>query len=281
MPEEAKQPVSTKTEPKVKNKAGRPTKATDETLAAILDDMALGMTEDQACAGNGVRAETFSRWKNQPEYEWLRGKAAYYRIKTLLHKQETDPSDWKRFAWQLERIYRSQYGDPAKIGVQINQQFNNGNRSFNQAELEDVRQRLDRVDLLQQKWKAGVATNAELHEHLVEKRDQLQHLIDCLEAGETPDQETQQQLYRLHEEKSDRQSPIRAVEGHVTDSNAHALLAIEAPPEPERAVPPVSQAPPEPHVRQRDKKLPVGPPSLRQRLEQEKARRGGDGKMPF
>src|SRR6266478_2913148 len=114
-----------------------------------------------------------------------------------------------------------QFGDP-KVALQINQQFNNGNHSslaHSQAELADARKILDEVALRQQKWKAGVATNAELHEHLVEKRDQLQHLINCLEAGETPDQEIQRQLYRIHEESSDRQQTIRVVEGHLANSN--------------------------------------------------------------
>jgi hypothetical protein len=35
------------------------------------------------------------------------------------------------------------------------------------------------------------------------------------------------------------------------------------------------------HVRQRDKKPHAGPPSLRQRLAQDRANRGGEGKNPF
>jgi hypothetical protein len=147
----------------------------------------------------------------------------------------------------------------------------------------------------------GIATNVELRKHFVEKRDSFQYLIDRLDAGETPDQEDQQQLYRDHEETS--RQPIRAVEGHVIDSNAHAPLAIEAPPELERAVPGTSmrasdmdpssgqrksdgdrqesQTPPE-HVRQRDRKQQAGPLSLKQSwLRQEKERRGGDGKSIF
>jgi len=300
-----------KTKPKAKRKNGRPTKGTPDRIAAILDDIALGMTEEQAVAGNGVHITTWCDWKNKPEFEGLRAKAQYARLKVLLAKQETDPDDWRRWGWQLERIFRTQFGDPAKIGVQINQQFNNGNSlALNQAELEEVRQRLDRADLLQKKWKAGVATNAELHEHLVEKRDQIQHLIDCLDAGETPDQETQQRLYRTHEETSNRQSPIRAVEGHVTGTGDHTPLAIEDAAEPERATPGTSmrasetdplsgqrkrradndgdsqesQAPPEPHVRQCDRKQSVGPLSERQRMlaqQRRSARDDGSGKRPW
>jgi hypothetical protein len=116
----------------------------------------------------------------------------------------------------------------------------------------------------------GIATNVELRKHFVEKRDSFQYLIDRLDAGETPDQEDQQQLYRDHEETS--RQPIRAVEGHVIDSNAHAPLAIDRQ---------ESQTPPE-HVRQRDRKQQAGPLSLKQSwLRQEKERRGGDGKSIF
>ena len=74
---------------------------------------------------------------------------------------------------------------------------------------------------------------------------------------------------------------------------SQAPLAIEATPpdkptlEPELVAPPVSedaaepQSAHEPHIRWRDRKTIAGPPSLRQRLEQERARRGGDGKRPW
>jgi hypothetical protein len=296
-----------KARPKAKRKNGRPAKGTPNRIAAILDDIALGMTEEQAVAGNGVHITTWCDWKNKPEFEGLRAKAQYARLKVLLTKQETDPDDWRRWGWQLERIFRTQFGDPAKIGVQINQQFNNGNSlALSQAELEDARQRLDRMDLLKRKWKMGTSTNAELREIMIKERDELQRAIDCLDAGMTPVEEAQQQLYQIHKESSggpyrqrdDRQSPIRAIEGHVTDSNDHHQLAIEDATEPERATSGTSMrasetdpssgqrqaeptAPPE-HIRQRDRKPQAGPLSLRQSwLQHEKERRGGDGKGIF
>ena len=271
--------------------------------------MSLGMSEVQACAGHDIRPETFSRWKNLPEYESLRAKAQFCRLKGLLTKMENEPGDWRKWAWQLERgQYRTLFGDPTKIGVQLNQQFNGNQPGISQEGLEETRKRLDEVDLIEQKWKTGIATNVELRKHLVQKRDGFQHLIDCLDAGDVPDQEEQQRLYLDHEETSDRQqqTPIREAVGRVVGGNEQ--LAIEDAVEPERVASggtvmrasnmdwssgqrkrfesggdrQESQAPPEPeHVRQRDRKLPNGPPSLRQRLEQEKVRRAGDGKMPF
>ena len=307
-------------EPKPKNKGGRPTKATDELMAAIFDDLSLGMTEEQACAGHDVRADTFSKWKNLPEFAWMRAKAQYCQIKRLIHKQETEPEDWKRWQWRLQCTYRAQFGEPNKIGVQINQQFNDGNLGISQTDLEDARKRLDETKRLQQNRKAGVATNAELRETMIRQIEECQHVVDCIDRGEIPSQEDQQKLYRLHEEGGDRdEEPIREAIGHVVDGKPLALEdqgGLKPAPEqelesrPKRPAPQdhsmrasdmdlssgqrkrrsdnsgdsqESQAPPEPHVRQQDRKPPVGPLSerQRQRLEQEKARRGGEGKNPF
>src|ERR1700704_2453846 len=189
-------------------KGGAPTKATDELLAAILSDMTeYGMTEAQACARHGVRAETFSRWKNLPEHEGLRAEAEAIWIKTKLDRKREladNKLDWKEPAWDLERRFKSQFGDPNKAPtLQINQQFNNGNISPNQGELEDARKRLDETKRLQQNRKAGVATNAELRETMIRQIEECQHVVDCIDRGEIPSQEDQQKLYRLHEEGSD------------------------------------------------------------------------------
>jgi hypothetical protein len=77
------------------------------------------------------------------------------------------------------RITAFNAANPTRIGLQINQQFNNGNLALNQVELDDARRRLDQTNLLEQKRKAGVATNAELREHFIEKIGEYQHLVDC------------------------------------------------------------------------------------------------------
>ena len=306
--EQPKQPVSS--EPKVKNKGGRPTKATPTLFEAVLFDLARGFTREQACARNGCSHDQWEEWEKRPEFPTLRDRALAQRIDYLLNAMEEaqkNKRDWRMYSWQLERVraYRDQFGDQAKI--QINQQFNNGNRSpyFTQEELEEARKRLDEINLRQERFRAGVATNAELREHFIEKRDQFQHLIDCLDAGETPDQETQKQLYRLHDESSNRQQePIRTVEGHVTVSHhVSGQLAIEdqigpeRESEPERPAPapqdhsmrasdmdPLSGVamPTEPPTPWRDRKPLAGPLSTRQRwLAEERVRKGGEGKRPW
>jgi hypothetical protein len=307
-PKQSKPPVSiepTDAQPKVAetvpnervSKRGRlnegaPTKATDETLAAILDDMAqYGMTQQQAAAGHGVSPETFSRWKADPKYEGLRDRAQYIQIKNLMAKFENaPPGEYKRFGWLLEKIYRLQYGDPAKIGVQLNQQFNGSGPVIDSARLEEMRKRLDEIDLIQAHWKAGTATNDELRKILIEKIGECQHVVDCIDAGETPDQETQQQLYRDHEEGRDRREPVQEAIGRVVSPD---LLAIEDASEPTTAatvtragdVDPLSGQPaPSEHIRQRDRQLAPGPPSERQRMLAQDRRMGrsdGDRKNPF
>jgi hypothetical protein len=274
---------------------GAPTKATDETLAAILDDMAqYGMTQQQAAAGHGVSPETFSRWKADPKYEGLRDRAQYIQIKNLMAKFENaPPGEYKRFAWLLEKIYRLQYGDPAKIGVQVNQQFNgSGNPGISQERLEEIRKQLDECDLWQAHWRAGTASDVELRECMIRERDQAQHVINLIDAGTSPDQSTQQDLYqRFHEKSRDRQpEPIKEAIGHVTGGSDYQPLAIVDAPEPQRATSgtvmrasetdPLSGAvePAEPSV----KKPLAGPMSTRQRWQaEERARRGGDGKSPW
>jgi hypothetical protein len=127
---------------KAKNKVGRPTKATPARIKSILDDLALGLTEAQACAYNDVHFTTWIDWKNDTEkYPELRDKAQARRIKVLQkRKQEAmeQKLDWKEPAWDLERIFPNQFADPAKVALHLNQQIH-GNRDpriWTQEELE-------------------------------------------------------------------------------------------------------------------------------------------------
>jgi siroheme synthase (precorrin-2 oxidase/ferrochelatase) len=61
--------------------------------------------------------------------------------------------------------------------------------------LEEARRRLDEIKLIQKRRAAGVATNAELREHLRERLEHTKRLLDRLENGETRDQEIQRQDY--------------------------------------------------------------------------------------
>jgi hypothetical protein len=227
-------------------------------------------------------------------------------------------------AWHLERVaaIREQFRDPNKVGVgvQINQQFNgNGTPGgLSSEDLELMRKRLNEIKLRQAKWKAGVATNAELRETMIRQIEQYQHVVDCIDADKTPNQEEQQQLYQdLTQSSSRQQQPVREAIGHVVDKPLELEGGSEPTPEPDpesepqRTVPrnhsmcasdmdPLSgqsrrqsegsgddrqvnhpAAEPE-HIRQTDQKPMTGPMSTRQRwAAAERARRGGDGKQPF
>ncbi len=290
---------------KPKSKGGPANKKrSDELLAAIFHDMAqYNMTQAQACAGHSVRPETFSRWINEPECGALKDRAECIAIKRICAQLENaPPGEWKKYAWRLERFFRAQFSDPAKIGVQVNTQINNGdngNLVSNQAEAEEARQRLDECKILEAKRKTGVATNTELLEYVNDEIEQLQYLRDRLLTGETPDQETQKQLYQLHEERRDReQQPIKEAVGHTTGDYAPLAIQDRSLPKPASRPEQPQPAPPATSMRagetdpssgqpipQRERPT-ISPPSerqaemRRQRLEWDRARRGGEGKSP-
>jgi len=136
---------------------GRPTKATPELLQAILDDLARGLTREQACAINGVSRSNFSLWELRPEFEDLRARAQAARILALMERKQQYAEahlDWKSVAWDLERTFKDQFADPNKApALQVNQMFNH--LHGNQAELEEARKRLDETKALQLGRKAA------------------------------------------------------------------------------------------------------------------------------
>jgi hypothetical protein len=131
---------------------GRPTKATPARIKAILDDIALGLTQEQACALHGVDVTNWIRWKNDTQrFPELRAQAEARRIKILLkRKQELADKhlDWKEPAWDLERNhnFRDQFADPAKVALQLNQQINN--LVLTEADLAEARRILDSAKAL-------------------------------------------------------------------------------------------------------------------------------------
>jgi hypothetical protein len=105
---------------------GKPrlTKTTPERIEAILADIANGLTKEQACACNGVSATSFRKWEERPEFPDLRARAQGLRIKALLAKleaaAESGNSTWKSWAWEVEKLYRTQFGDEIMFAQQNN-----------------------------------------------------------------------------------------------------------------------------------------------------------------
>ena len=123
----------------------RLTKATPERIEAILADIANGLTKEQACACNGVSATSFRKWEERPEFPDLRARAQGLRIKALLAKleaaAESGNSAWKSYAWELEKIYRHQFGDTS---VTI---FEQNNYQLSEERARAIEARVQRLEL--------------------------------------------------------------------------------------------------------------------------------------
>jgi hypothetical protein len=109
---------STSPAPPPRRKRGRPSKATPDVCDKICDYLARGLTKEQACALAGTSHDAFEAWeKKNPT---LRRRAEANRIFALQEKLENDPKDWKKWAWELERIFPNQFADKSKPVV-VNQ----------------------------------------------------------------------------------------------------------------------------------------------------------------
>lgn len=121
-------------------KRGQPTKATPERLQAILDDIARGLTIEQACACNGCSHDSFQNWLKKPENLVLRAQSEAARIKDMMQRIEQcgyGNGDWKRFQWFLQCKFPAQFGDQSHL--QIFAQQNNYQITDDKAREIDVR----------------------------------------------------------------------------------------------------------------------------------------------
>jgi RNA polymerase-interacting CarD/CdnL/TRCF family regulator len=71
-----------------------------------------------------VSAASFRKWEERPEFPDLRARAQGLRIKALLAKleaaAESGNSTWKSWAWEVEKLYRTQFGDEIMFAQQNN-----------------------------------------------------------------------------------------------------------------------------------------------------------------
>jgi hypothetical protein len=108
---------------KPKKKIGRPTKATPELLERILEDIAAGLTDEQACAANGLGVRQLYEWQKRPEFQDLRARKEAARIKDMQARIEACDSgsgDWKRFQWFLKCKFPQQFGDQPLVALTQN-----------------------------------------------------------------------------------------------------------------------------------------------------------------
>lgn len=101
-----------------KNKGGRPSKATEETMNKILDGIKAGMSYEGACGVARVSWVTFDKWRKAGEagesekfigfLRELRYAEAIAEAE-MLKKLKEDP-DTKWVAWRLERRFPDRWG---------------------------------------------------------------------------------------------------------------------------------------------------------------------------
>jgi hypothetical protein len=109
-------------QPKPKNIGGRPTKRTPEAEAKLAQAVALGLTDEEACALVGIHIETFRLWTKQDGFFGALKAAKAQRLAQRLNRVESGELGWQGTAWILERCYQGRFSRPE---LQINQQFNN------------------------------------------------------------------------------------------------------------------------------------------------------------
>jgi hypothetical protein len=92
-----------------RSKGGRPAKITMAVVEAVGKSIALGMTEEQACLGEGVNPVSFhSATMRKPEFATAIKRAQVEFLKVALPKIAAG-KDWYGLAWLLERRHGSQF----------------------------------------------------------------------------------------------------------------------------------------------------------------------------
>ena len=84
---------------------GRPTKRTPEAVAKIAEAIASGLTDREAGLLAGIRHDTMSEWRKDPEFSEAIEKATAERLLLRLNRIEAGEQGWQGTAWALERIY--------------------------------------------------------------------------------------------------------------------------------------------------------------------------------
>jgi hypothetical protein len=145
--------------------ASKQCRATSLRIQGILADVQLGLNEKEACAIAGVNYRTWQRWKKMSKaFPILAAHASGIRKKVLLkrvwemsiNKRE---SDWKAPAWELERRWPEQFGDPVKAAINLTQNNNVLNLMDGQT-LDQARAALEEVKRIKAARRVNIAIEA-------------------------------------------------------------------------------------------------------------------------
>ena len=88
---------------------GRPTKRTPEVVAAISQAIAQGLTDREAGLLAGVRHDTMTEWRKDPEFSEAIERATAQRLLARLGRIEAGEQGWQGTAWALERLYPERF----------------------------------------------------------------------------------------------------------------------------------------------------------------------------
>ena len=91
---------------------GRPTKRTPEVVAKIAEAVAIGLTDREAGILAGVRHDTMTEWRKDPEFSEAIERATAQRLLLRLGRIEAGEQGWQGTAWALERLYPARFARP-------------------------------------------------------------------------------------------------------------------------------------------------------------------------
>ena len=91
---------------------GRPTKRTPEVVAKIAEAVAIGLTDREAGLLAGVRHDTMTEWRKDPEFSEAIERATAQRLLLRLERIEAGEQGWQGTAWALERLHPARFARP-------------------------------------------------------------------------------------------------------------------------------------------------------------------------
>jgi hypothetical protein len=91
---------------------GRPTKRTPEVVAKIAEAVAVGLTDREAGLLAGVRHDTMTEWRKDPEFSEAIERATAQRLLARLGRVEAGEQGWQGTAWALERLHPARFDRP-------------------------------------------------------------------------------------------------------------------------------------------------------------------------
>lgn len=97
-------------------------KATDKTVAIILNAIGDGLTQREASALAGISEDTLSLWKQDSDFsEQIRQKQIENKRRHINVINKASEKDWKASAWWLERKYEEEFSTKAKLDLEMSE----------------------------------------------------------------------------------------------------------------------------------------------------------------